>query len=201
MPILLLSCLLFYASFLLCLISFLLFHCTSVMVNTSWICGHGVGTNFSVWNMDRKWCHKRCFCLRFLNAEVVSQFQCLPCTWWCREWGGGFVGSSFHISVTLFVRRVQKSNRGPNRECMEKIEGNIKFPGAYLDTWSGFEAAKTAPWPSQGLHHCGKFLEPSDEWAGWGCYCFLMRWHNWAFLASQEWCWETCRPQIWIFQF
>ena len=33
----------------------------------------------------------------------------------------------------------------------------------YLDTWSGFEAAKTAPWPSQGLHHCGKFLEPSDE--------------------------------------
>ena len=33
----------------------------------------------------------------------------------------------------------------------------------YLDTWSGFEAAKTAPWPRQGLHHCGKFLEPSDE--------------------------------------
>ena len=33
----------------------------------------------------------------------------------------------------------------------------------YLDTWSGFEAAKTAPWPSQGLHHCGKFLEHSDE--------------------------------------
>ena len=33
----------------------------------------------------------------------------------------------------------------------------------YLDTWSGFEAAKTAPWPSRGLHHCGKFLEPPDE--------------------------------------
>ena len=30
-------------------------------------------------------------------------------------------------------------------------------------TWSGFEAAKTAPWLSWGLHHCGKFLEPSDE--------------------------------------
>ena len=30
-------------------------------------------------------------------------------------------------------------------------------------TWSGFEAAKTAPWPSRGLHHLGKFLEPSDE--------------------------------------
>ena len=29
-----------------------------------------------------------------------------------------------------------------------------------------------------GLHHCGKFLEPSDEWAGRGCYCFLMRWHS-----------------------
>ena len=45
----------------------------------------------------------------------------------------------------------------------------------YLDTWSGFEAAKTAPWPSRGLPHCGKFLEPSDERAGRGCHCFLMR--------------------------
>ena len=35
---------------------------------------------------------------------------------------------------------------------------------AYLVTWSGFEAAyKTVPWPSRGLHHFGKFLEPSDE--------------------------------------
>ena len=33
----------------------------------------------------------------------------------------------------------------------------------YLDTCSGFEAAKTAPWPSRGLHHLGKFLEPSEE--------------------------------------
>ena len=33
----------------------------------------------------------------------------------------------------------------------------------YFDTWSGFEAAKTAPWPSRGQHHFGKFLEPSDE--------------------------------------
>ena len=32
-----------------------------------------------------------------------------------------------------------------------------------VSTWSSFEAAKTAPWPSRGLHHCGKFLEPSDE--------------------------------------
>ena len=26
------------------------------------------------------------------------------------------------------------------------------------DTYSGFEAAKTVPWPSQGLHHLGEFL-------------------------------------------
>ena len=71
----------------------------------------------------------------------------------------------------------------------------------YLDTWCGFEAAKTAPWPNRGLHHFGKFLEPSDEWAGRGCYCFLMRWHSWAFLADQEWAIETCRAQIWNFQF
>ena len=32
-----------------------------------------------------------------------------------------------------------------------------------MDTWSGFEAAKAAPWPSQGLHHFSEFLEPSDE--------------------------------------
>ena len=30
----------------------------------------------------------------------------------------------------------------------------------YLDTWSGFEAANPAPWPSRGLHHLGKFVEP-----------------------------------------
>ena len=45
----------------------------------------------------------------------------------------------------------------------------------YLDTWSGFEAAKTAPWPSRGLNHFGKFLDPSNESAGRGCCCFLMR--------------------------
>ena len=37
----------------------------------------------------------------------------------------------------------------------------------YLDTWSGFEAAKTAPWPSRGLHHFGKFLEPYLRWVSW----------------------------------
>ena len=32
----------------------------------------------------------------------------------------------------------------------------------YLDTWCGFEAGKTVPWPSRGLQHFGKFIEPSD---------------------------------------
>ena len=55
------------------------------------------------------------------------------------------------------------------------IAGSVLSILGYLDTWSGFEAAMTAPWPSRGLHHCDKFLEPSDECAGRGCYCFLMR--------------------------
>ena len=71
----------------------------------------------------------------------------------------------------------------------------------YLDTWSGYEAAKTAPWPNRGLHQFGKFLEPSDELAGQGCCCFLMWWHSWAFLAHQEWAPKICWIQIWIFQF
>ena len=75
------------------------------------------------------------------------------------------------------------------------------FRYIYIYIWSGFEAAKTAPGPSQRLHYCGKFLELSDERAGRGCYCFLMRWHSWALLADQEWCRETCRAQIWIFKF
>ena len=69
----------------------------------------------------------------------------------------------------------------------------------YLDTWSGFEAAKTAPLPSRGLHHFGKFLEPSDEWAGRGYCCFLMRWHSWAFLADQEWASELPTPIILLY--
>ena len=30
----------------------------------------------------------------------------------------------------------------------------------YLDTWSGFQAAKTAPWPSRGLHIVVNSLSP-----------------------------------------
>ena len=32
--------------------------------------------------------------------------------------------------------------------------------GYLMDTFSGFEAVKPAPWPSPGLHHRGKLLEP-----------------------------------------
>ena len=71
----------------------------------------------------------------------------------------------------------------------------------YLDTWSGLEAATTAPWPSRRLHHFGKVLEPSDEWDFRGCCCFLLRRHSWSFLAHQEWAPEIRRAQILIFQF
>ena len=94
--------------------------------------------------------------LSFLTS--LLDFFCLPCqfTWHLRWWS-----------------QINQKNwlaGHCQRVCINQL--------GYLDTWSGFEAAKTAPWPSQGLHHCGKFLEPSDEWAGRGCYCFLMRWHN-----------------------
>ena len=29
-----------------------------------------------------------------------------------------------------------------------------------ITAWSSSEAAKTAPWPSRGLHHFSKFLSP-----------------------------------------
>ena len=42
---------------------------------------------------------------------------------------------------------------------------------------SGYDAAigKTAPWPTRGFHHLGKFLEPSDELVGGGYCYFLLR--------------------------
>ena len=55
-----------------------------------------------------------------------------------------------------------KNNQTLNISGKKKSK-KINYLDTYLDTWSGFEAAKTAPWPSRGLHHCGKFLEPSDE--------------------------------------
>ena len=72
-----------------------------------------------------------------------------------------------------------------------------------LDTWMLGVVSKQ---PRQlhdrvGYSTTGKFLDPSDEWAGRGCYCFLMLCHSWAFLTDQEWAPKTCRAQIWIFQF
>ena len=64
--------------------------------------------------------------------------------------------------------------------CSVGIGGSIL---TYLDTWSGFEAAKTAPWPSLGLHHFGKLFEPSDELAGQRCCCFLMWYYSWAYFG------------------
>ena len=34
------------------------------------------------------------------------------------------------------------------------------LPCTSILNWSDFEAAKTAPWPSRGLHQFGKFHEP-----------------------------------------
>ena len=56
------------------------------------------------------------------------------------------------------------NHKTKNFEAVQAVTSRSSaYLDTYLDTWSGFEAAKTAPWPSQGLHHCGKFLEPSDE--------------------------------------
>ena len=47
--------------------------------------------------------------------------------------------------------------------CSVGVGGSVLSILTYLDAWSCFEAAKTAPWPSRELHLFGKFLEPSDE--------------------------------------
>ena len=70
----------------------------------------------------------------------------------------------------------------------------------YLDTWSGFKGAKTAPLPSLGLHHFCKFLSPQmsqlvEDAIASRCGDSL------AFWADQEWAPETCPAQIWNFQF
>ena len=85
---------------------------------------------------------------------------------------------------------------GYNPQICAATQSELSSTLGYL---GGFETAKTAQWLSRGLHHFGKFLEPSDEWAGRGCCCFLMWWHSWAFLAHQEWAPEICRAQICIF--
>ena len=76
-----------------------------------------------------------------------------------------FFNTSFSLGVcNLFYFccfHVQVFGTIPVHE-FQSFHTNI-YTYIYLGTWSCFEAAKTAPWPSRGLHHCGKFLEPSDE--------------------------------------
>ena len=99
--------------------------------------------------------------------------------------------SDFHLGLDIYYRTSTQPLIGPT---ISKFTTSSDLwildvlCWLYLDNWSGFEAAKTPPWLSRGLHHRGKFLELSDEWAGRGCYCFLMRCHSWALLADQEWC-------------
>ena len=102
--------------------------------------------------------------------------------------------SAVHLEY-YFNRQIWKPSTwrlGRQKALTGKCLHRYIFGEFYLDPWSGFEAAKTAPWPSRGL----QFLEPSDEWAGRGCYCVLMRWHSWAFLADQEWAQETSQLKM-----
>ena len=77
----------------------------------------------------------------------------------CHRSGPGNIGA---VSV---CHRSGPGNIGAVSACHRSGPGNIGAVSVltYLDTWNGFEAAKTAPWPSLGLHHYGKFLEPLDE--------------------------------------
>ena len=72
------------------------------------------------------------------------------------------------MSVKLFFLFSAKCPFGvlpvrPNVFGLVSVRPNVTYLLGYMDTWSGFEAAKTAPWPSRGLDHCSKILEPSDE--------------------------------------
>ena len=72
-------------------------------------------------------------------------------------------------TVCMLVRPKQSQGRFSTRVRLGNEELSFVEEFRYLghimtadcrDTWSGFEAAKTAPWPSLGLYHFGKFLEP-----------------------------------------
>ena len=61
-----------------------------------------------------------------------------------------------HRKCNVAIEIAGKEHNKLTKEFINQILG-------YLGTWSGFEAATTAPWPTRGFHRCGKFLEPSDE--------------------------------------
>ena len=97
-----------------------------------------------------------------------------------------FLHESKLSQYSLFHSTIQLSLRFSLSKTSSFTTLFVRVTHNYLDTWSSFEAAKTAPWRSRGLHHFGKFLEPSDKWAGRGCCCFLMRWHSWTFLLIRN---------------
>ena len=66
------------------------------------------------------------------------------------------------LEVRIELGNLNPRPKTPQSVTLPTIPRALSIPG-YFDSWSGFEAAKTAPWPSRGLHHCGKFLEPSGE--------------------------------------
>ena len=82
----------------------------------------------------------------------------------------------------------------PHADHVNFLLSDLSYFMKYLDTWSDFEAAKPAPWPSRSLHHLIKFRESYSEIAGRGSCCFLL----W---AHQEWTLEICWAQILISRF
>ena len=124
------------------------------------------------------------FCIR--NRDVLTNTQSL-CKWWSTlksavfgfslpplvGGGGGLVcesvGKADLLSDNFDIKQSKESLDLPLTCHPSPCPITFAFRSSelirscYLDTWSGFIAAKTVPWPSRELHHCGKFLEPSDE--------------------------------------
>ena len=68
--------------------------------------------------------------------------------------------ASFNFSVIALINK----NRKNKFKMFIEMKHLFYINCVHTYTWIlGVAAAKTAPWPSRGLHHCGKFLEPSDE--------------------------------------
>ena len=99
------------------------------------------------------------------SSLLFRQFQCWTAGplegWWWR----------IHFTITAALGLgVHGSNLAiPGRAAL--LDGHLfcrlffvlygcsKFISSFIFPF-GFEAGKTAPWPSLGLHHLGKFLEP-----------------------------------------
>ena len=68
-------------------------------------------------------------------------------------------------------------------------------------TWSGFKSVKPAPLLSRGFIHLAKLLEPIDEIAGQGFYCFLLRWHSLAFRLIRNVFYNFFKLKLIVFSF